>query len=83
MTKKAESPFKIGDRVSWEFHGARKTGVVYAVEWIRNDGGFWKIGASSNAKPPHPVTNSQGDFLAASSRKFTKLPDADKSRQDK
>jgi hypothetical protein len=76
MKSRPEPPFKIGDGVSCEFHGARKTGVVYAVEWIRNDGGFWKVSASSNAKPPHPVTNFQGDFLAASSRKFTKLLDA-------
>jgi hypothetical protein len=73
MQSKPEQPFKRGDRVAWERDGTRRTGTVYAVEWVKSDGGFWKVSASWNGEPFHPVTNRQGDFRAASARHFTRI----------
>ena len=72
MKTRTEAPFSIGDKVSWERDGERKVGIVYAVEWIKSDDGFWKISASWNGEPFHPIVNRRGEFLEASSRRFTK-----------
>ncbi len=59
-------------RLCGERDRERKMGTVYAMDWIKSSGGFWKVSASWNGKPIHPVTNRQGDFLSTSPRKFTK-----------
>jgi hypothetical protein len=65
-------PFEVGDRVTWERDGQQKTGQVVDVEWIGSSL-YWRVSASSNGQPYHPVNNRQADFLTGSARKFQRV----------
>ena len=71
MKSKSEPPLKVGDRVSWEGDTGvlRKVGVVYDIQWMKTDGGFWRVSASSNGEPYHPILNP-GPYRAASAKYF-------------
>ena len=70
MKSEPDPPFRIGDKVSWERdNGERVIGIIYAVDWMKTDGGFWRISATLNGKPYHPVSNA-GPYRAASAKFF-------------
>lgn len=77
MAQKRVAPFTVGQKVSWEIDfylrtdsgNSRRTGFVVSVEWVRTDGGFWQVWATSNGKAFHPVTN-RVHMLRASADKF-------------